>query len=332
MAWVQAQVACLLRETTELSVTRRSGWAICLVVCAALFCAQAFSAPTWEQVQAFYAYDASAPLDAEAEEPVDSGILSVQTVRFRSVNDEMVPATVSRPKTEGKVPVILFLHGLGGSRADSAKVAPLLAGQGVAIVSIDAAHHGDRRAEGGAMFSADLEMMVKGFRQTIIDNRRALDYIASRDDLDAERVVLVGVSMGGILGSMVASLDERILAPFLIVGGGDLVGILQTSEIGVAQEIRQQLQSSEAVREQAAFIEPTNFIANLSPRPLLMLNGRDDKIVPAAAGEALFAAAQEPKRIVWYEGGAMEGHMPPFDVLIPMLAGFLKDQGLIACP
>ena len=309
--------------------TRRSGWATCLVVCAALLCAQAFSAPTWEEVQAFYAYDASAPLDVQLEEPVDNGILTVQTVRFRSVNDEMVPATVSRPKTEGKVPVILFLHGLGGSRADSAKVAPLLAGQGVAIASIDAAHHGDRKAEGGAMFSADVEMMVTGFRQTIIDNRRALDYIASRDDLDAGRVVLVGVSMGGILGSMVASLDERILAPFLIVGGGDLVGILQTSEIGVAREIRQQLEDAAAVREKAAFIEPTNFIANLAPRPLLMLNGRDDKIVPASAAEALYAAAQEPKRIVWYEGGAMEGHMPPFDVLIPMLAGFLKDQGLI---
>jgi len=32
---------------------------------------------------------------------------------------------------------------------------------------------------------------------------------------------------------------------------------------------------------------------------------------------------------VWYDGGAMEGHVPPLDVVIPLLAEFLKQHGLL---
>lgn len=299
------------------------------VICAALLCAQTFAAPTWDDLQAFYSYDRAAPLQVQAEEPVDNGILTVQTLHSHSVNDAIVPMTICRPKADGRVPVILFLHGLGGSGADAAKIAPLIVGQGVALVSIDAAHHGERKTDGGAVFSSDLGMMVDAFQQTVIDNRRALDYIATRDDLDANRVVLIGVSMGGIMGSIVASVDDRIIAPFLIVGGGDLIGILQSSKIGVAEEIRAQVGDLSPLREGAQFVEPTSFIGHLSPRPLLMLNGRDDQIIPSAAAEALYSAAKDPKRIVWYDGGAMEGHVPPLDVVIPLLAEFLKQHGLL---
>jgi len=304
---------------------------LCLLWLLVLGAAQAAEQPTWQQLRAHYDYDAQMPLEVRADEPVARGPVTVQTVRFNSINDETVPATVCVPTQSGKTPVVLFLHGLGGSKSDATTVvAPLLCQMGVAIVSIDAQYHGDRKVEGKDVFSGDIETMIGAFRQTIVDNRRAVDYIASRDDLDSDRVVLVGASMGGIMGSIVAALDERIKGAALIVGGGDLVGLFEGSQIDAAAQLRQQLVDLEPYRGALAFIEPTNFAAHIAPRPLHMINGRDDKIVIASSGQALFEAAREPKQIAWYEGGAMDGHMPPIGLLIRELRGFMQAQGLIA--
>lgn len=313
-----------------------------LLALAVLAPAWAFAQPSWDELRAFYAYDAALPLNVRADEPVDRGAMTIQTVRFDSPEMgphgpaaegnptvETVPAALCLPKGNGPWPVVLFLHGLGGSRNDAATaLAPLACPLGIAVLSTDAQHHGERKREGVELFSADVAAMVAGVRQSITDNRRALDYIASHPDLDAKRVVLIGASMGGIMGSIVTALDERVTGAFLIVGGGDWETLVIRSEIEAARAVRAVIGDIAAHREALAFVEPVNFAAHIAPRPLHMLNGRDDRIVPAACGQALFDAAREPKRIVWYEGGAMEGHFPPLDMLFSEVFGFLQKQGL----
>lgn len=313
-----------------------------LLLLAALTPVWAFAQPSWDELRAFYAYDAALPLNVRIEEPVDRGGMTVQTVRFDSPamvpaglaaegnpTVETVPAALCLPKGEGPWPVVLFLHGLGGSRDQAVTaLAPFVCPLGVAVLSIDAQQHGERKREGVEMFSADIPGMVAGFRQSIVDNRRALDYIASHPDLDAERVVLIGASMGGIMGSIVTALDKRINGAFLIVGGGDWATLVSRSEIDAARGVRELLGDITPYREALAFVEPVHFAPHIAPRPLHMLNGRDDRIVPAACGQALFDAAREPKRIVWYDGGAMEGHLPPLTLLFSEVYGFLQKQGL----
>lgn len=286
--------------------------------------------PSWEELRGFYDYDASMPLDAAEEEVMDRGAMTVRTVRFKSVNEEVVPATLCMPKNAEKAPVILFLHGLGGDRSNGATMpAPFMCPMGFAVLCIDAQYHGERKVEGKEIFSADLDTMVEGFRQSIIDNRRALDYVASREDLDSDRVVLIGASMGAMMGSIVAAVDERVRAAFLIVGGGDWLGLVKGSEIDAAKRVREALGGLEGHRSALAFVEPANFVGHIAPRPVQMLNGKDDKIVPAACAQALFDAARDPKSIVWYNGeGARQGHVPPLDVLFRELRGFLESQVL----
>jgi fermentation-respiration switch protein FrsA (DUF1100 family) len=43
--------------------------------------------------------------------------------------------------------------------------------------------------------------------------------------------------------------------------------------------------------------------ARISPRPLLMVNGSGDRIIPRGSVLALFEAAKEPKDLVWLETG-----------------------------
>ena len=51
---------------------------------------------------------------------------------------------------------------------------------------------------------------------------------------------------------------------------------------------------------------PVDYIAKISPRPLLLIHGTLDEIVPYSMSEKLFNAAKEPKRL-WTIDGA--GHL-----------------------
>ena len=55
--------------------------------------------------------------------------------------------------------------------------------------------------------------------------------------------------------------------------------------------------------------EPARYVAAIAPRPLLMVNGVDDPQMPASAVRSLYAAAGEPKSIVWLR----TGHLMPDD-------------------
>lgn len=66
-----------------------------------------------------------------------------------------------------------------------------------------------------------------------------------------------------------------------------------------------------------AHVDPVNFAGHISPRPVLLVNGTQDAIIPREAAEALQAAVGEPRQIIWYEGGHVE--MPP-DVLMVVLS------------
>ncbi|MGC9317657.1 MAG: alpha/beta hydrolase family protein [Armatimonadota bacterium] len=285
---------------------RRSG--TCLLIALLLLVgatASAQIADDWQALRAVYDYDAEAPLEITPGELSDLGALAVENLTFAGAGGEHVPAVLIRPTGVERPPVVLFLHGLGGDKGQARLAAMLLAPQGVAVMAIDAALHGDRAVEGpgiGRQLAADLQALVR----TVIDNRRAIDYIHTRGDLDPDRLVLMGASMGAILGSIVAAVDERIDAAVLLVGGGGWERILEASEHPAAAALRESGLSGEGSLAQ---LDPVHFVGHISPRPVLMVNGTQDRIIPPEAAEALHQAAQQPKEVLWYEGGHVG--MPP---------------------
>ena len=47
--------------------------------------------------------------------------------------------------------------------------------------------------------------------------------------------------------------------------------------------------------------DPIYYAGQISPTPVYFQNGKNDVLVPAAAGHALQDAAKEPKKITWYD-------------------------------
>ena len=279
----------------------------------------AFSAPAraadgpqvddWESLAQVYDYDAAAPLDAEESEPADAGAWTSQTVSYNGAEGLRVPGLLLRPKDVEKPPCVLFLHGYGGDKSHARLMAALLAPQGMAVFAIDAVMHGERAEQGRDFFSAELFRDRRPIVRTIVDNRRAIDYLQTREDLDADQLGLVGVSMGGIFGSILEAVDERIDAPALIVAGGRWDLLLKHSALANAQRLRNVEIPGEMVQQAMQAVEPVNFVGHISPRPVLMVNGEQDIIIPRVSAEALHSAANDPKQVIWYPGGHI--NVPP---------------------
>ncbi len=275
---------------------------------------------SWEQLQAIYEYDHDLPLQAEVTATTSNSYFTTEKITLQAVDSTSIPAILHRPNVDGKVPCVLLLHGYGGNKdAYSRPMAIFMAPLGVAVMAIDARLHGERAQEDAGMWSADLRASRDAMVKTVIDNCRALDYLDSRADIDHDRYMLVGMSMGGILGSVLGPLDGRIKSAALIVAGGRLDLMLLHSEFPIVARLRDAGVTGEMLAEQLYQIEPVNFIGHFAPRPVLFVNGTEDRIIPRENAELLHQAAGEPKQVVWYEGG----HIPTPQGIIEPLRGFI---------
>ncbi len=147
--------------------------------------------------------------------------------------DSWVPGYIAIPTSvEGKVPVIIGLHGHGSSKdnifgsnpATAQDVLALFISNGYAVMAIDSYFNGERRGQGPA---GDMEMQTRADQELSLfkinswfgrslwgmqlrDEQIAIDYLVSRPEIDAERIGIEGMSMGSTRAWWLAALDERI--------------------------------------------------------------------------------------------------------------------------
>ncbi len=264
-----------------------------------------------------YGYDRDLPLNADLKEQQRTDNYVLYRVQYSSVHDKRVPAWWCVPtRGQAPYPCVIIMHGYGGDKNGLQMLAPAFAMRGIATFAIDAEYHGERKQAGNDILSPYLYRNRDAFIQTVIDLRRAIDFLQSRSEIDGKRIGYIGLSMGGILGGIVAGVDERVQAPILIVAGGDWAYLFRTSQHPTAVQLREKhpdlFKDPRQLDYLLAPIDPVSFVHRIAPRPLLMINGNNDTIVPKECTDRLFAAAKEPKEIVWLEGG----HMPQPDAVL----------------
>lgn len=296
-------------------------FAIAAAVALAAACSAALAAELPADLAALYAYDKAAPLNVTVSDTKPSAKTTEERIEFDSPKGGRVAGLFIRPNSGPKPWVILALHGLGGDKSFARPVAALVASKGYAVLGLDAALHGDRKIPGEEMFGPDMKVTRDAMIQTVIDYRRAMDYLETLPDVHHEAFGLCGASMGAMQGTIVAAVDPRVAATLLVVGGGGWQKIIATST-HPAVKVLKQLLKDPAVAAEADKIDPLAYVPYISPRPVWFLNGREDTIIPPAAAKALQDAAGEPKHIVWYDGG----HMPPIPVVMKTMSEWLTQS------
>ncbi len=264
----------------------------------------------FDDLIAYYDYDPSQPLNA-TEELIESTFFhNVFAVTFESVHGETVTGNLVIPKTlwagPGPYPAILYLHGYGGSSSiegwlsDIIYLLEIIYAEPYVIFAIDAQYHGDRSVPGRDMFSLNFTQDRSALATTVMDERRAIDYLQTRPEVQDDEIHLLGISMGGILGALTMSVEPRLDAASLIVAGGDWTELISNSDLPPAYPMREALNGHyETIPRFFDPVDPVNTIINASPDVALQMhNGTMDTTVPT--GQELFDAAGEPKEIYWY--------------------------------
>ena len=205
---------------------------------------------------------------------------------FNGIGGVRVPAFLYVP-TDGKKkhPAILLQYGSGGNKNTNYIVAigQQFAESGFVVLTIDIPGRGDRKKTEPRGGFIDLR-----FEQTLGDYSRAVDYLVSREDVDAQRIGYLGISWGAITGIPFAAHDERIKAVASLVGGGNFLGWLNDG-------------MSEEQRKAAAQLDPVYHVGKIAPRPLLLINVTKDQLVPRFFAESLHKAAGANAKKMWIE-------------------------------
>lgn len=225
-----------------------------------------------------------------------------------------IPAYLVIPDgLEGPAPAILLLHWHSGdkdgvlfSSEGQNVLAPLLERRYV-LMAIDANFNGDRlgKGPGGAvenlvgaqrdsLFKLNLWLGRTLWGMMLRDDQIALDYLASRPEVDPERIGATGMSMGSTGAWWLAALDERVKAV-----------------VGVACFTRyEELIAHGQLRAHAIYyfvpgilrhFDTEAVVGLIAPRPMLALTGDRDPTSPPSGIRTLERKVKQIYRL--YDAG-----------------------------
>ena len=234
------------------------------------------------------------------------------------VANNTVHAEYFQPKKPGRKPAVVVLHILGADFALSRYIAARLADQGVGALFVKLPYYGERSgpARDRRFLSADIERSVLAMRQGICDVRRAAAWLASREEVDAEKLGVVGVSLGGIVASVAVAVDPALKQGAFLLAGGDLAKILWEMPEG-AKYRKAWVDAGKSFEDLEALtkpFDPLTYADRLVGKRVFMMAGNVDEVIPPACAKALWEKAGKPT-IAWYECG----HYTAVGFLLPAI-------------
>jgi pimeloyl-ACP methyl ester carboxylesterase len=199
------------------------------------------------------------------------------------------------PGTSGAA--VVLVHGSCGDRRSLFAEARALAGHGYSVLLYDAPGHGE--SDGKPDWQRDAPEALEA----------AVDWLSVRPGIDARRIGALGSSMGASTVAAVASRDHRIAAVVLEGCFTDAYAQCRAeyAKWGPIQQIPALL-VMRAFGIRSGDLRPVDQVSNISPRPLLVIAGSADHVVPVDMARELYAAAREPKQLFIVEGAGHGGY------------------------
>jgi dienelactone hydrolase len=243
----------------------------------------------FQRILEYYTYDKGIPSDPVyyGEWPW-RGPQDLYKVSYRSVREMRVPAYLAIPKEKktGKLPVVILMHGWNlfwGKNEDWVQAwIPILTAQGYAVLAPDHFLFGERKVEGG--FDQGTNRGPYYYRdwmvQSVEDLRRGIDYLLTRPDIDPDRIAILGGSLGGWIGSILAAVEPRIRTAVLTVPATEFI----TAQTPAGR-----------------VVNSSNFFPRYKDMSLLMVVAKKDDPGRTNRARELFTKAPVKKKLIEYD-------------------------------
>ena len=215
--------------------------------------------------------------------------------------------SIAQGRTWKPRPAVIVLHILDGRFAVARLVCRSFAAMGVPCLMVQMPYYGDRRPKGKGLSDVMLEKperMFEAMAGAVPDIRRAACWLQARPEVDADRLGLLGVSLGAIAGALVAGVDQRFTRNVLVIGGGDPATIVWAAPEtrGVKAKLIELGYTRDSLAKSIQGVDPLTFAHRVNPKQVLMINATADKTIPKQTTLALWEAMGKPA-IKWHTGG-----------------------------
>lgn len=269
-------------------------------------------------------------------------VVSRTTISSRGID---IPATFVHPESQfdAKVPLVVMAHGHGGTRDEAGafvSVAQALAEQGIASIRVDFSGCG----ESTEPFTENV------LTNMLADIRASREYAVSFPWVDAERVGILGYSMGGRLALLATGEEDYSAVVLWAPAAGD--GIESMMDFLGGEDAYALLRARAEESGYAVLETPWGATQHLSLKwftdmessepqsaagkydgALLVLYGNDDEAVAPRFGQAVVASATRSSPLVEHivDGGShglgfYDDHDEMAAEVVSRTTTFLKDN------
>ncbi len=219
------------------------------------------------------------------------------------VDDINIVGQLYLPAGDKPYPTVCACHGIPAGIPDSndrgyASLAEQVCSNGFAVLIFNFRGTG---ASGG-----NLDML--GWTR---DLGAMIDYLYALPEVDKSRLSLLGFSGGAAVSVYVAARDKRISS---VVSGACPAEFGLWTRSDDPQSLLKHFRDIGAIRDSDfppsprqwldgfKIVKPIDYIARISPRPLLIVHGSQDETVSVDDAHRLYAKAGEPKKLAIVEG------------------------------
>jgi len=231
-----------------------------------------------------------------------------ELIRWKSFDGKTISGFLYKPAdATGRRPVIINIH--GGPEGQSR---PGFLGRNNYYVSDLGVAMIFPNVRGSTGFGKTFSQLDNGMlrENSVKDIGALLDWIRTRPDLDADRVMVTGGSYGGFmtLASAVAY-NDRIRCSLDVVGISNFVSFLEHTE-SYRRDLRRVEYGDERDPKMREFLNRISPLTNASKitKPLFVVAGGNDPRVPRTESEQMVATVRKNGSPVWYLMGKNEGH------------------------
>lgn len=240
-----------------------------------------------------YEYDSSAPFDVQEEKAEEKDGATVHTISYAGPADR-ITAFLVIPAGDGPFPAVLFMPGAPGARYTFFTESIELAKHGIASLSPDPPYARPPIKDVVEFTPSDRDGIV----QEVVEMRRAIDLLVSREEIDPNRLGYVGFSWGGSLGAIFAAVERRVGAFVLMSAIPRLSADMRQlgEERGATGDLSRYEESMKP-------IDAVNYLPHIAPNALFLQFGQEDTRPSPTDGREVETTASAPKKALWYEGG-----------------------------
>ena len=257
-----------------------------------------------KELNDLFRYDAKMPLNFQEQSSFVRDGVKVRDILFDSPKGGRVPAYIVEPIGPGPHAGIIFGHWGGGVRTEFLDEAMFYAKAGAVSVLIDYPWVRPAPWRRPVNDFAKPEQDRDVYIQAVVDLRRAIDFLESRQDIDRNRLGYVGHSYGAQWGAILSAVDARLKTAVLVSGIPSLGDVFMGDDPDMV-ELRKALPPGqlENYLKTVGVLDAVRYVPCAAPRALLFQFARHERGWDEAVMKRYAAAASDPKDVKWYDTG-----------------------------